>query len=96
MSLLAPHQKVEEEEEGVKWQSKAGIVTWSPPQPNWNPWVGCNIDEGPMAHVRRRYLKIYHRFLMGLYLHFVLVSNIMMCSVFNILNYFIKKRNLII
>ena len=59
VSLLAPHQKVEEEEEGVKWQSKAGIVTWSPPQPNWNPWVGCNIDEGPMAHVCRRYLKTH-------------------------------------
>ncbi|XP_021914337.1 dosage compensation regulator [Zootermopsis nevadensis] len=27
----------------------AGVVTWSPPQPNWNPWTGCNIDEGPLA-----------------------------------------------
>ena len=27
----------------------AGVVSWSPPQPNWNPWVGCNIDEGPLA-----------------------------------------------
>ena len=26
-----------------------GIVTWSPPTPNWNPWQGCNIDEGPLA-----------------------------------------------
>ena len=26
-----------------------GIVTWSPPKPNWNPWQGCNIDEGPLA-----------------------------------------------
>ncbi|XP_043664473.1 dosage compensation regulator isoform X1 [Vespula pensylvanica] len=27
----------------------AGVVSWSPPQQNWNPWTGCNIDEGPMA-----------------------------------------------
>ncbi|XP_043277382.1 dosage compensation regulator isoform X2 [Venturia canescens] len=27
----------------------AGVVSWSPPQPNWNPWLGCNIDEGPLA-----------------------------------------------
>ncbi|XP_046413574.1 dosage compensation regulator isoform X2 [Neodiprion virginianus] len=29
----------------------AGVVSWSPPQPNWNPWVGCNIDEGPLATI---------------------------------------------
>lgn len=23
----------------------AGVVTWSPPQPNWNAWTGCNIGE---------------------------------------------------
>ena len=27
----------------------AGVVSWSPPMPNWNPWQGCNIDEGPLA-----------------------------------------------
>ncbi|XP_056911803.1 ATP-dependent RNA helicase A isoform X2 [Takifugu flavidus] len=30
-------------------QSGAGVVPWSPPQVNWNPWTSCNIDEGPMA-----------------------------------------------
>ena len=29
----------------------AGVVSWSPPQPNWNPWTACNIDEGPLATV---------------------------------------------
>ena len=29
----------------------AGVVSWSPPQPNWNPWTGSNIDEGPLAMV---------------------------------------------
>ncbi|XP_031346479.1 dosage compensation regulator isoform X1 [Photinus pyralis] len=26
-----------------------GVIPWSPPQPNWNPWTACNIDEGPLA-----------------------------------------------
>ncbi|CAL1541564.1 unnamed protein product, partial [Lymnaea stagnalis] len=26
-----------------------GVVSWSPPIPNWNPWINCNIDEGPLA-----------------------------------------------
>ena len=25
---------------------EAGIVSWSPPNPNWNPWTGANIDDG--------------------------------------------------
>ncbi|XP_072919383.1 ATP-dependent RNA helicase A isoform X1 [Hemitrygon akajei] len=30
-------------------QSFAGVVPWSPPQVNWNPWTSSNIDEGPLA-----------------------------------------------
>jgi len=29
--------------------SEAGVVSWSPPAPNWNPWTGANIDEGPLS-----------------------------------------------
>lgn len=25
------------------------MIPWSPPQPNWNPWIACNIDEGYLA-----------------------------------------------
>lgn len=25
------------------------VIPWSPPQPNWNPWLACNIDEGYLA-----------------------------------------------
>ncbi|KAM9327076.1 ATP-dependent RNA helicase A [Gastrophryne carolinensis] len=28
---------------------RAGVVPWSPPQENWNPWTSSNIDEGPLA-----------------------------------------------
>ncbi|XP_033935253.1 ATP-dependent RNA helicase A [Pseudochaenichthys georgianus] len=31
-------------------QTAAGVVPWSPPQVNWNPWTSSNIDEGPLAH----------------------------------------------
>ncbi|XP_044157039.1 ATP-dependent RNA helicase A isoform X3 [Bufo gargarizans] len=30
-------------------QSLSGVVPWSPPQENWNPWTSSNIDEGPLA-----------------------------------------------
>uniref|UniRef100_A0A8C5PZX5 RNA helicase n=1 Tax=Leptobrachium leishanense TaxID=445787 RepID=A0A8C5PZX5_9ANUR len=31
-------------------QSMFGVVPWSPPQENWNPWTSSNIDEGPLAY----------------------------------------------
>nr|XP_056701418.1 ATP-dependent RNA helicase A [Euleptes europaea] len=30
-------------------ENQMGVVPWSPPQSNWNPWTSCNIDEGPLA-----------------------------------------------
>nr|DBA18011.1 TPA: hypothetical protein GDO54_016309 [Pyxicephalus adspersus] len=30
-------------------RSLGGVVPWSPPQENWNPWTSSNIDEGPLA-----------------------------------------------
>ncbi|KAA0719378.1 ATP-dependent RNA helicase A [Triplophysa tibetana] len=30
-------------------QNTEGVVPWSPPQINWNPWTSSNIDEGPLA-----------------------------------------------
>ncbi|XP_066965317.1 ATP-dependent RNA helicase A protein-like isoform X3 [Macrobrachium rosenbergii] len=29
----------------------SGVVSWSPPQQNWNPWTACNIDVGPLANM---------------------------------------------
>lgn len=26
-------------------------IIWSPPLSNWNAWMACNIDEGPLANV---------------------------------------------
>lgn len=40
--------------EASQRQSGAGVVPWSPPQVNWNPWTSCNIDEGPLAFVSLR------------------------------------------
>lgn len=41
MAMFEPSQR----------QSGAGVVPWSPPQVNWNPWTSSNIDEGPLAFV---------------------------------------------
>ncbi|XP_075363970.1 ATP-dependent RNA helicase A isoform X2 [Mycteria americana] len=32
-------------------QNHVGVVPWSPPHSNWNPWTSCNIDEGPLANL---------------------------------------------
>ncbi|MED6280911.1 ATP-dependent RNA helicase A [Characodon lateralis] len=40
MATFEPSQK----------QSTSGVVPWSPPQVNWNPWTSSNIDEGPLAY----------------------------------------------
>ena len=49
VSLVTTEPKEEEERRVI--DQKSGVVTWSPPAPNWNPWSACNIDEGPMAFV---------------------------------------------
>ncbi|XP_048744664.2 ATP-dependent RNA helicase A-like isoform X1 [Ostrea edulis] len=38
-----------EEFEPQPKRNSSGVVPWSPPQANWNPWSACNIDEGPLA-----------------------------------------------
>ncbi|ESO96009.1 hypothetical protein LOTGIDRAFT_116243 [Lottia gigantea] len=47
LSLLCPLSL--DEFEPARKRGGAGVVSWSPPQPNWNPWLNCNIDEGPLA-----------------------------------------------
>lgn len=51
VSLLVQSAAVEQFEESGEKQTRPGIVSWSPPLPNWNPWTNCNIDEGPLATV---------------------------------------------
>ena len=48
VSLLT-HSSLEEFEPTPS-RNTGGVVPWSPPQENWNPWSNCNIDEGPLAH----------------------------------------------
>ncbi|XP_025080426.1 ATP-dependent RNA helicase A-like, partial [Pomacea canaliculata] len=38
-----------EEFEPATRHAAPGVLPWSPPQPNWNTWISCNIDEGPLA-----------------------------------------------
>ncbi|XP_060088403.1 ATP-dependent RNA helicase A isoform X1 [Heteronotia binoei] len=39
-------------------QNQMGVVPWSPPQSNWNPWTSCNIDEGPLAYASPEQISI--------------------------------------
>ncbi|XP_017045660.2 dosage compensation regulator isoform X1 [Drosophila ficusphila] len=36
------------QEEGEK-RHESSVIPWAPPQPNWNTWHACNIDEGDLA-----------------------------------------------
>jgi hypothetical protein len=38
---------------------EAGIFSWSPPNPNWNPWKGSNIDDGEKGMNLFTYLFIF-------------------------------------
>lgn len=48
---LVPDVKLAEFDTPEAPPSTGGIVSWSPPQQNWNPWTSCNLDEGPLASV---------------------------------------------
>lgn len=50
---LVTHTQLDEFVPAPK-RPQPGVVSWCPPQPNWNPWTNCNIDEGPLAHVSKK------------------------------------------
>ena len=39
----------EQERKAKPYQNTGTVISWSPPQPNWNPWNANNIDEGYLA-----------------------------------------------
>ncbi|XP_049290301.1 dosage compensation regulator isoform X1 [Anopheles funestus] len=49
VSLMHPSDDVHFKPQSTNLQQPASVISWSPPQPNWNPWLGCNIDEGYLA-----------------------------------------------
>ncbi|XP_017017608.1 dosage compensation regulator mle isoform X1 [Drosophila kikkawai] len=34
---------------GGENRQESSVIPWAPPQPNWNTWHACNIDEGELA-----------------------------------------------
>ena len=32
-------------------RQSAQLISWCPPLENWNPWIACNIDEGPEVSI---------------------------------------------
>lgn len=49
VSLLHPSDEVHYKAQSISLKQQASVIPWSPPQPNWNPWIACNIDEGYLA-----------------------------------------------
>ncbi|XP_058826729.1 dosage compensation regulator isoform X2 [Topomyia yanbarensis] len=49
VSLLHPSDEVHYKPQTINLKQQASVIPWSPPQPNWNPWIACNIDEGYLA-----------------------------------------------
>ena len=47
ISLLIPEKEVPRVVNNN--QISGNVISWSPPQSNWNPWIACNIDEGYLA-----------------------------------------------
>uniref|UniRef100_A0AAG5DB48 RNA helicase n=1 Tax=Anopheles atroparvus TaxID=41427 RepID=A0AAG5DB48_ANOAO len=49
INLLHPSDDVHFKPQAMNLQQPSSVIPWSPPQPNWNPWRACNIDEGYLA-----------------------------------------------
>ncbi|XP_036319042.1 dosage compensation regulator isoform X2 [Rhagoletis pomonella] len=50
VSLLVPtHRDVKRQANDDGMQMQGSVIPWAPPQPNWNAWNACNIDEGYLA-----------------------------------------------
>ncbi|XP_055609063.1 dosage compensation regulator isoform X2 [Uranotaenia lowii] len=49
ISLLHSDDDVHYKPQTMNLKQQASVISWSPPQPNWNPWIACNIDEGYLA-----------------------------------------------
>ncbi|CAH8569517.1 unnamed protein product [Dicrocoelium dendriticum] len=48
-NMIVQYQLVDFDENPVQ---PPQMISWCPPLPNWNPWSGCNIDEGPEASMQ--------------------------------------------
>ncbi|XP_034477717.1 dosage compensation regulator isoform X2 [Drosophila innubila] len=49
ISLIVNPNRSDVQVEGDGRQESAAVIPWAPPQPNWNAWHACNIDEGDLA-----------------------------------------------
>lgn len=47
INLLLPSEDIKPDPNRIPQMSS--VISWSPPQQNWNPWNACNIDEGYLA-----------------------------------------------
>ncbi|XP_032590343.1 dosage compensation regulator isoform X2 [Drosophila grimshawi] len=49
MSLIVTPARLDMSQDSDGRQDNIAVIPWAPPQPNWNAWHACNIDEGTLA-----------------------------------------------
>lgn len=47
--LQVQQSRYDGQEQDERRPEVAAVIPWAPPQPNWNAWHACNIDEGELA-----------------------------------------------
>ncbi|KAH8389920.1 hypothetical protein KR200_003975 [Drosophila serrata] len=49
ISLIVTGNRVDPMQPACEKRQESTVIPWAPPQPNWNAWHACNIDEGELA-----------------------------------------------
>ncbi|KAH8252671.1 hypothetical protein KR032_001180, partial [Drosophila birchii] len=47
--LIVSVNRLDPSQPGGEKRNESSVIPWAPPQPNWNTWHACNIDEGDLA-----------------------------------------------
>ncbi|XP_017074877.1 dosage compensation regulator isoform X2 [Drosophila eugracilis] len=47
--LIVNVNRIDLLQQEVEKRPESSVIPWAPPQPNWNTWHACNIDEGELA-----------------------------------------------
>ncbi|XP_016995645.2 dosage compensation regulator mle isoform X2 [Drosophila takahashii] len=47
--LIVNVNRIDSSQQDGEKRQESSVIPWAPPQPNWNTWHACNIDEGDLA-----------------------------------------------
>ncbi|KAH8236917.1 hypothetical protein KR038_000178, partial [Drosophila bunnanda] len=49
--LIVSGTRLDSMQPACEKRQESTVIPWAPPQPNWNAWHACNIDEGDLATI---------------------------------------------